>query len=403
MPVSAHPPEPALRRTFGAPQGEIPTGPPRPARRHFVSVSVPDPHRTWRAASGVLLLAVLMILAIGCGKEGPPLPPQIRVAERTTDLTAFQEGDEAVLQWSYPDVTTAGQSLTDIEEIQIWRAALPLGQEPPPAISPQDRKMRRQLLASQGDVLGALDPAQIAVVTRGSSLVVRDDLALWRRTVEDPKSYVLWYGVRTVCCRQRESELSNVVRLEPQAPPEPPTDLSLTAGAEGIDIGWTPAVDATTIVERSADGAVWKAVTDEPVAGSSWRDESAPQGRAWSFRLRSVITLPGGGVVVGRPSDPARVEHPDTYPPNEPSEVVCLPEGAVVRVRWRAVSGAVVYGISRRHGDQDPEVLTDELKAIEYSDQAPPLGELTYFVTARDAAGNRSNPASCVVVMGAEP
>ncbi len=61
------------------------------------------------------------------------MPPEIRVAERTTDLTAFQEGDEAVLRWSYPAMTTSGQNLTDIEEIQVWRAALPLGQEPPPS------------------------------------------------------------------------------------------------------------------------------------------------------------------------------------------------------------------------------------------------------------------------------
>jgi hypothetical protein len=350
-----------------------------------------------------LVLVVLSVLSVGCGKEGPPLPPQIRVAERTTDLTAFQEGDEAVLQWSYPEATTAGQSLTDIEGIHVWRAALPLGQEPPAPISPQDRQMRRQLLESQGELLRALTPDEIAAATRGPALVVRDDLASWRRTVDEPNSYVLWYGVRTVCCRKRESELSNVVRLEPQAPPEPPTDLSLAAGADGIDVSWTPLAETQTLVERSSDGAVWAAVTDEAVAGEFWRDEQAAQGQAWSFRLRSVITLQGGGVVIGRPSDPARVEHPDTYPPSAPAEVVCLPEGAQVRVRWQSVPGAVVYGISRRHGDGERLVLTDEHRSIEFTDPTPPLGELTYLVTARDAAGNRSESSSCVVVMGAEP
>jgi hypothetical protein len=85
-----------------------------------------------------LVAAIALLLLIGCGKEGQPLPPEIRVAERTTDLTAYQEDDDAVLRWSYPAMTTAGQNLTDIEEIQVWRAALPLGQEPPPPISPQD-------------------------------------------------------------------------------------------------------------------------------------------------------------------------------------------------------------------------------------------------------------------------
>ena len=39
----------------------------------------------------VISIGLFMFLS-GCGKEGPPLPPEIRVAERTKDLTAFQEG-----------------------------------------------------------------------------------------------------------------------------------------------------------------------------------------------------------------------------------------------------------------------------------------------------------------------
>ena len=350
-----------------------------------------------------LVAVATLVLIGGCGKEGHPLPPEIRVAERTTDLTAFQEGDEAVLRWRYPSMTTAGQSLNDIEEIQVWRAALPLGQEPPPPISAQDRLMRRQLLESQGEMLLALDQDGIAAATRGAAIIIRDDLEQWRQAVADPDSYVLWYGVRTVCCRHRESELSNIVRLEPQAPPEPPTDLVLEAGADAIDVHWAAAADTKALVERSADGAVWTAVTDEPVDGESWRDESAPQGQAWSYRLRSVIALPGGGLVVGQPSEPARIDHPDTYPPSAPSDVVCLPEGTQVRVHWQAVAGAVVYGVSRQYGERLDEVLTDEHRSIEFTDREPPLGELVYFVTARDAAGNRSDQASCVVVMGAVP
>jgi hypothetical protein len=342
------------------------------------------------------------MVLIGCGKEGMPLPPEIRIAERTTDLTAFQEGEESVLQWSYPSMTTSGQNLPEIEEIHVWRAALPLGQEPPPPISAQDRLMRRQLLESQGEVLYRLGPAEIAVVTRGPSIVIRDDLQRWRGTVSDPTTFVLWYGVRTVCCRNRESELSNIVRLEPHAPPEPPPDLLLEAGADGIDLRWTPAAGTTTLVERSADGAVWKAVMAESVEGASWRDASAPQGQAWSYRLRSVIALPSGGKVIGQPSAPARVDHPDTYPPDTPSGIVCLPEGTQVRVRWQAVPSAVDYSVLRRHGSSE-KVLTKEHPAIEYTDADAPLGELVYLVTARDAAGNRSESASCTVVMGAVP
>jgi hypothetical protein len=157
------------------------------------------------------------------------------------------------------------------------------------------------------------------------------------------------------------------------------------------------------VVERSPDGAIWTAVTDEAVEGGSWRDTEASQGRAWSYRLRSAIALPGGGRVVGQPSDPARIDHPDTYPPKAPMEIVCLPEGAQVRVRWRGVAGAAVYLVSRQHGGQAFEVLAQDHRSTEFTDPAPPLGELTYTVIAQDAAGNRSAAASCEVVMGAVP
>ena len=39
----------------------------------------------------VYILLALAVFPAGCGKEGVPLPPEIRVAERTTDLSAFQE------------------------------------------------------------------------------------------------------------------------------------------------------------------------------------------------------------------------------------------------------------------------------------------------------------------------
>lgn len=363
-----------------------------------------EPFHGRRVGHPLLAVVTAVFLTVaGCGKEGPPLPPEIKVAERTTDLTAFQEGDEAVLRWSYPTMTTAGQTLNQLEEIEIWRAAMPVAQEPPPPVSPQDRQLQRQLLEGQGEMIRALGPEDIAEATRGPAILFRDDLEQWRKSAVEPDSLVLWYGVRTVCCRHRESEFSNIVRMEPQAPPLPPTDLTLQAGKEGIDLEWTPAADAKTLVERSPDGAIWTSVTEDAVEGASWRDRDAPQGQAWSYRLRSMVGVPGGGRVVGQPCEPARIEHPDTYPPEIPSDIVCLPEGAQVRVRWRAVVGAVAYGVSRQNGDQPREVLTDEHGAIEFTDTSPPLGELIYFVTARDAAGNRSDEASCVVVMGAVP
>jgi len=332
-----------------------------------------------------------------------PLPPEIKRAERTTDLTAYQEGNVAVLEWSYPSLTTDGGALTDLEAIQVWRASLPKGQEPPPPVSSQDREMRRQLLETQGEVIQTLDPTTLAMMTRGSSLVFRDDLSGWRETEADAEETIIWYGVRTVCCRRRESTLSNIVRLLPQTPPDPPTDLQLAAGLEGINLGWSVNDGVSVLVERSPDGARWTTVTEEPISEAEWRDANAPQGQSWSYRLRAVSRVEGGGRVIGEPSQPARIDHPDTYPPNTPEGVVCLPEGQQVRVRWQAVAGAAVYELTRQHGQTRTQVLAIDHSSVEFTDLEPPLGEITYLVVAKDDAGNRSDAASCTVVMGAAP
>ena len=302
-------------------------------------------------------------------------------------------------------MTTSGQSLNDIEAIEVWRAELPQGQEPPPPLTAQDRALQRQLLEGQGEVLRRLEPSEIAAVTRGSQLVYRDDLDLWRQSFEgDPGSMVLWYGVRTICCRKRESGLSNVARLLPSKPPDPPDGLALEAGAQGIDVRWRAVPGVLVLVERSARRdrveIGGRATGDKATPGGTLR---RPRDAAWSFRLRSVIQLEGGGRVVGEASPAARVDHPDTYPPDMPAEVVCLPEGARVRIRWQAVSGAAGYEVARRHGGEPASVLISDLTSVEFIDPEPPLGSITYIVVARDEVGNASEPAECSVVMGAVP
>ena len=347
---------------------------------------------------------ISLLLLTACGKEAAPQPPVIRVAERTTDLTAVQEGTDAVLAWSYPSATTAGQALTELEAVEIWRATLPAAQEPPPPVSPQDRRLQRQLMEAQGEIVAVLDPAALQASTRGSQLRYRDDLELWRQGLEtDLGDPVVWYGVRTVCCRKRVSEMSNVARLLPVEPPPPPTGLELQAGGEGITLRWTPLPKLRTQVERSADGALWTTVTEEPVAGESWRDTTAAQGRSWFYRVRSVARVEGGGQVFGEPSPPQEIDHPDTYPPPVPEELVCLPEGSRVRLRWTAVPGAREYRVSRRVEGGAETVLAPAAGSLEYVDEEPPLGELVYLVAATDDVGNTSAPATCTVVMGAVP
>ena len=349
------------------------------------------------------LLALLpALVALGsCGRKGDPQPPVVRVADRTRDLTVVQENGVAVLRWSYPSMTRDGGPLPDLESVEIWRAVLPPGQEPQ-ATGPRKRTLQAQILEGKGERIAVLDAGQLESITRGPDLVFRDQLGDLPRP-EEEGAVVLWYAVRSVCCRGRVSEFSNVARLEPQTPPPPPEDLAAETGPEGIVLSWKPVADLPVLVERAAEGESWRRVVPQPVAAPPWRDTTARQGATWRYRLRSVATA-GGTPIIGEPSRALVVEYPDVYPPGPPGELVCLPEEGSVRLRWGASSGASSYSVLRRpEGGGEWVTLATGLEGLKYHDTDPPPGSLTYAVRAVDAAGNRSEPAECTTLVGRGP
>lgn len=350
---------------------------------------------------GAIAIAVAASsLAVGCGIKSPPLPPVIRVADPTRDLRVFQENRQAILSWSYPSSTTSGESLHDLESVELWRATMLEVEAPVPGESPRDRELNRQLLLSTGERIVVLDRAGLDAATRGSKLEWYDNLEVWRRDNPSDETQMIWYAVRSVCCRGRESGLSNIARIVPTVPPAPPSDLVLEAEAEGIRLSWVPSEELPVIVERSSDGELWSAVTGAPLATGEWFDRGAAQGQGWNYRLRSVRRVEGGPRVVGEPCAPVGLFYPDIYPPAAPADLVCLPEGERVRLHWRSVASADSYRVSRGTEGAAAKLLATEIRASQFEDDGPPPGTSIYSVTAVDLAGNESEASTCVAARG---
>jgi hypothetical protein len=345
------------------------------------------------------------VATTGCGIKGPPQPPLIRIADTTRDLNVFQEGTDAVLSWSYPSSTTSGDPLPDVEAVEIWRATMLEVEAPPPGQNPRDRNLNKQLLESTGERIAALDTAGLEAATRGPMLEYRDDLDAWRATLETvgDDDHMIWYAVRTVCCRGRESEMSNIARIPPAVPPPAPRELAVSAEADGLRLTWLPHDELPVVVERSPDGERWHAVTAKPLATGEWLDVSAEQDATWSYRLRSVQRRRGAPRVVGDAGASVRLDYPDIYPPDAPKDLVCLPEGQRVGLRWLGGDAAVIYHVSRRTDGGAATSLADDIQANQFEDDDPPTGTLTYQVTAIDEAGNESEVATCTAARGSVP
>ena len=357
----------------------------------------------WLTRSGLVLLVLVAFAAeMGCGRKSAPLPPELRVADTTRDLQVVQDQLIAHLQWSYPQMTTAGGPLPDLESIEVWRAEMPLAQEPPPGTTAKDRKDRKNLLEGRGEVISRLENDGLDLATHGPNLRSEDDLNSWLSAEgeEEIGETVIWYAVRSVCCRGRLSEFSNIVRLIPKTAPPAPEGLEITAERDGPHLHWISVEGGRVQVERSDDEKRWEVVSSSPLTEGIWIDGGAAQEKTWFYRLRSV-DLGAGGIVVriGAPGPAIRLDFTDLYPPEKPADLVCLPEGGRVRLRWQAAAGATGYTVERKTDATQAVVLAEAINEVSFLDEAPPVGKMTYIVHAVDDAGNSSPSTKCRTIV----
>ncbi len=340
-----------------------------------------------------MLLVLAAALLAGCGRKLPPLPPIIEVPETTTDLWAYQDASEVVLNWSYPQLTRGGRQLTDLARVEVWRLEVPPGQEQVGA-GPSGEDLRRQLMLGRGKLAGRLEGEGLQAATRGSSLTFRERLPEVSAGSTPP---FFWYAVRSRRKDGTPSALSNIVSWQPKPVPATPTGFTAKPQADGITLAWNEVAGLGYVVERRASpAAAWEVVSPIGIEKPSYVDTTAQQGQTWTYRVRSFLKL-----AASPPSNELEVPYPDIYPPAPVTSFICLPEPGLVRLRWEPSSEkTVTYKIFRRQGEDRWEHLEEAYAGTEYTDASPPSGEVEYAVKAVDRAGNQSIAVFCKVRTG---
>ncbi len=373
-----------------------------------------------------------VILAAACGKKGDPQPPLPRGPHAVSDLAVEQEGDDAVLTFTFPDRLMTGGPLTDLASIEVYRVIRPSAAptEPRrPSAGPAStipsaggtagpihlpgegarREATNERLAEQAFYREAkraavLSLSAIAELTRGASVVYRDPLtALFARGAgTDP----IAYAVISVRRNGEKSPLSNIVSLTPAVAPEAPTLTDAVPEEGRLCLEWLPpekdvlgrpaAIAGYRVYRRTlSDDAYGRPLNAEPVKGTSYVDAGAPYGVPLVYTVRAV--LEGNPKVEGLPAEELPVLFTDIYPPPAPKRLDALSEGNLVRLLWDPVDAPDLAGylVFRSQDGAGPERLTREpLTDPFFTDETAHQGaRYRYTVRAIDRSGNQSAPS----------
>lgn len=372
--------------------------------------------------STIWLGVVLLAAAAGCGKRDDPTPPVPVIPQATSDLVVAQRGDQLILAWSYPALSTAGRNLPGIDAIEVRRLieTLPPGEPPAdevPVASEPGTPWERVAFSGvpepsatrfgrDSEVIATLERDRIPAAVAGARVLYVDEPSL---RADDGRPLRISYSVRTRT-GDAWSDAGNVVRIVPLELSGPPQNLRASAGAAGVELTWERPADADShppigyFIYRfsesgdSADAA--KPVSEAPVSDTSYTD--APAYGTWKYAVTAVRDA-GPPAVESAPTNVVTVEFRDLQPPPQPPEVLTLLEDPAVRIVWTGVeapdlAGYHVYRI--REGREAARLTSSPQKDLVFRDSNPPRGATyTYAVSSVDSSGNESGRTAAAPVI----
>jgi len=365
-----------------------------------------------RRAQGLVVtgtIVVALAAALGCGKQGPPLPPLRTVPAATQDLHVRQQGTRALFDLTYPKTTAGGMALDGVSAVEVWEAVQPAPREGKP--QPLDARV---FTASAKQVFKVAD-ADLGSAVFGDRLIFSYPLPAdaivsvpastpaatppATTTPAAPRSPARFYAVRTVSKSGKPSDFSNQVSLIPKTPPDAPDQVTTTARPDGVLVEW-PAVDGALGYAVYRRGAQEKG-HGQPVHAAgpterSWLDTTARFGQSYIYAVTAFNDR--DPFIESAITSEREVRYQDRFAPPLPADLVALGETGRIRLVWKGsdaedLAGYILY---RRDAAGDFKRITAQpLTAAEYIDTDVKAGTAySYRVTAVDQTGNESAPSN---------
>ncbi|MFI5118865.1 MAG: fibronectin type III domain-containing protein [Thermoanaerobaculia bacterium] len=349
-----------------------------------------------------LLLFLPLAFLAGCGRKLAPEPPLQVLPARVEPVRLSQEGSDVVLRFPYPSKTNAGETLTNLTGVTVYRELVGAreGERPPEgAKDAATRERDEKGFRARAEAIQKLTRAELDADTVGADVVVRDPLAPFFREGRIGRMF-LRYGVTATRDKKKASELSPLVALLPRVPPDRPFHVVPTVEEARVCLDWSapfamldgtrPAKVAGYAVYRR--DAVDEEYEDRPLGialgATTYVDTTVVPDRKYFYTVRAapVAEMP---LILGPASDEVPVSTADVFSPDAPDGVLILAEAGGTRLVWNpSLAGDLAsYRVYRREKGAWKRIAED-LKNPVYFDADVPAAE--YGVTAVDKAGNES-------------
>ncbi len=361
-------------------------------------------------AWSLLAAAVALLLSLslaGCGMQGAPLPPSLKLPTTVTDLAAVRTGDQVTLTWTMPKRNTDKLVIKGNTTIQVCRKAESDNCVPVPTAL--------QLLPS---AKGTFTESLPALLTSGA-----------------PRK--LAYFVELKNARGKSAGLSNAATVLAGEAPPPVSALAATLRKDGVVLKWAPAPasaqpDATVLIrlrrtlltpqpktETSKTGGGLLPTEREPVEvnllverESNQRadrtlDASIRFGETYEYRAQRVARILSGDQTLeldGPLSEPVRVQAIDVFPPDVPVGLAAVATasdqqgGPSIDLSWQPVTnsdlaGYAVYRSAGTSSDANWQRISPVQPLVGpgfHDPDVKPGQTYRYAVTAIDRAGHES-------------
>ncbi|MEO8587275.1 MAG: hypothetical protein ABI584_14010 [Acidobacteriota bacterium] len=365
----------------------------------------PDPRCPFiENLSPFFLIALLSLpILLGCGRKLAPEPPLQALPARVEPVRISQEGSDVVLRFPYPSKTTAGQTLTNLTGVTVYRELLGARAGQPPPAAPTDaagREREEKAFRARAETIQTLSRTEVDAATVGADVVVRDPLVPLFREGRLGRVF-LRYGVTARRDRKKVSELSPLVALFPRVPPDRPFALVAAVEEGRVCLDWRAPV-AMLDGERPAKIAGYavyrreareEEYEDRPlgvvIGAATYVDATVAPDFLYVYTVRAapVAEVP---LILGPAADEVPVSTRDVFPPPAPDGILVLSEAAGARLVWNPslAPDLAFYRVYRREKDAWKRIA-DGLRDPVYFDAAA-AGAEAYGVAVVDKSGNES-------------